>query len=89
MRDADAAVDAIGHLKNDDLGRAGLLLGGGPAADRDWPGLPGHATYAVDVVDCPADLRGALGRLLFKVAVVDDLDAARGAGRASCPTSPR
>ncbi len=78
VRDADAAVDAIGHLKTDDLGRAGLLLGGGPATDRDWPGLPGHATYAVDVVDCPADLRGALSRLLFKVAVVDDLPAARG-----------
>lgn len=77
VRDADAAIDAIGHLKNDDLGRAGLLLGGGPAADRDWPGLPSHATYAVDVVDCPDDLRGALGRLLFKVAVVGDLAAAR------------
>ncbi len=77
VRDADAAINAIGHLKNDDLGRAGLLLGGGPAADRDWPGLPSHATYAVDVVDCPDDLRGALGRLLFKVAVVGDLAAAR------------
>ncbi len=77
VRDADAAVEAIGHLKTDDLGRAGLLLGGGPATDRDWPGLPGHATYAVDVVDCPGDLRGALSRLLFKVAVVDDLPAAR------------
>ncbi len=78
VRDADAALDAIGHLKDDDLGRAGLLLGGGPATDRDWPGLPGHATYAVDVVDCPDDLRGALSRLLFKVAVVDDLTAAKG-----------
>ena len=77
VRDADAAVEAIGLLKTDDLGRAGLLLGGGAATDRDWPGLPGHATYAVDVVDCPADLGGALSRLLFKVAVVDDLDAAR------------
>ena len=78
VRDADAAVEALGLLKTDDLGRAGLLLGGGAATERDWPGLPGHATYAVDVVDCPGDLREALGRLLFKVAVVDDLDAARG-----------
>ena len=76
--------------------------GGRAPTDRDWPGLPGHATYAVDVVDCPGDLRGALSRLLFKVAVVDDLDAARGPGRraarphrgdprrrrASAPTSP-
>ena len=78
VRDADAAVEALGLLKTDDLGRAGLLLGGGAATERDWPGLPDHATYAVDVVDCPDDLHEALGRLLFKVAVVDDLDAARG-----------
>ena len=37
----------------------------------------------------PTTLRPALARLLFKTAVVDDLDAARGAGRRRCPTSPR
>lgn len=73
----DAAVAAIAHLKGDDLGRAGMLLGGGPATDRDWPGLPGHAAYAVDVIECPGDLRPALTRLLHKTVVVDDLDAAR------------
>ena len=78
VADADAAVRAIGHLKDDDLGRAGMLLGGGPVSDRDWPGLPAHAAYAVDVVECPDTLRPALTRMLFKVAVVDDLDAARG-----------
>ncbi len=77
VTDADAAVAAIDHLKGDDLGRAGLLLGGGPLDDAAWPGLPDHATYAVDVVDCPEPLRPALARLLFKVAVVDDLAAAR------------
>ncbi len=75
--DADAAVRAISHLKDDDLGRAGLLLGGGADSVRDWPGLPASATYAVDVIDCPDTLRPALARLLTKVAVVDDLDAAR------------
>jgi chromosome segregation protein len=74
---ADAAIGAIGHLRADDLGRAGLLLGGAPADDRDWPGLPSHATYALDVVEAPAELAGALSRLLFKVAVVDDLVAAK------------
>ena len=74
---ADAAIGAIGHLRTDDLGRAGMLLGGAPVDDRDWPGLPSHATYAIDVVEAPADLGGALTRLLFKVAVVDDLQAAR------------
>ncbi len=77
VADADAAVGALGHLKADDLGRAGLLLGGAPVTDRDWPGLPAGATYALDVVEAPGDLSGALTRLLFKTAVVDDLDAAR------------
>ena len=78
IADADAAVRAIGLLKDDDLGRAGMLLGSEAGGDdREWPGLPGHASYAVDVVECPEALRPGLARLLFKVAVVDDLDAAR------------
>ena len=77
VTDADAAVAAIGRLKDDDLGRAGLLLGAGPVADDDWPALPAGATYARDIVECPDTLRPALGRLLFKTAVVDDLRAAR------------
>lgn len=77
VRDSDAAVEAIGHLRTADLGRAGLLLGGAPEPVRDWPDLPAGATYAVDAVECPADVRPALTRLLARVAVVDDLDAAR------------
>ncbi|HET9858773.1 MAG TPA: chromosome segregation protein SMC [Nocardioidaceae bacterium] len=72
----DAALGAISHLKSDDLGRAGILLGGTVIDDTAWPGLPGGAVYAMDVVDCPETLRPGLSRLLFKVAVVDDLDAA-------------
>jgi len=78
---ADAAVEAIAHLKGDDLGRAGLLLGGGPPDDRSsWPTLPAAfsgAAYALDVVEAPAEIRAAVARLLFKVAVVDDLSTAR------------
>nr|WP_237447562.1 chromosome segregation protein SMC [Nocardioides flavescens] len=76
---ADAALAAVAHLKEHDLGRAGLLLAGapGPADASGWPALPAHATYAVDVVECPAELRPALARLLDRVAVVDDLPAAR------------
>ncbi len=77
VTDADAAVGALDHLKTDNLGRAGLLLGGAPVSDHDWPGLPAGATYALDVVDAPGDLSGALTRLLYKTAVVDDLAAAR------------
>ncbi|GAA1963111.1 chromosome segregation protein SMC [Nocardioides panacihumi] len=78
VTDADAAIGAIDLLKADDLGRAGMLLGGAPADARDWPTLPGAGVaYAVDVVECPETIRPALARLLFKVAVVDDLAAAR------------
>jgi chromosome segregation protein len=73
----DSAIDAIEHLRTEDLGRAGLVLGVDDVDDRMWPGLPAGATYAVDVIDAPPPLRATLRRLLFKVAVVDDLDAAR------------
>ena len=53
VTDAEAALGAIEHLKTQRPQRAGILLGGSPAADTDWPGLPGDATYAVDVVECP------------------------------------
>ncbi|HEY3559035.1 MAG TPA: chromosome segregation protein SMC, partial [Kribbella sp.] len=74
----EAALNAVGHLKEHDLGRAGMLLGDAPADDfGSWPVLPYGASYAVDVVDCPETLRPALRRLLRKVAVVDDVPAAR------------
>ena len=78
VRDVDSAIGAIAHLKDDDLGRAGILLGGAEVDDAAWPGLPAGATYAMDVVECPADLRPALARLLHKVVVVDDLASAKG-----------
>jgi chromosome segregation protein len=77
VADGDAAVAALDHLKAGDLGRAGLLLGARSSSDAPWPALPGHATYAVDVVRCPETLRPSLARLLFKTAVVADLAAAR------------
>ncbi len=75
----DAAVGALGHLKSEDLGRAGILLGGGDhgTGDRDWPGLPASAAYAIDVVECPEALRPSLARVLFKTAVVETLADAR------------
>jgi len=77
VADADTAVAALTHLRTEDLGRAALLLGGGAPDEDDWPVLPDHATYVRDVVECPAELRAALSRLVRAVAVVDDLDAAR------------
>ncbi|MGD7787256.1 chromosome segregation protein SMC [Propionibacteriaceae bacterium Y1700] len=75
----DAAIGAVDYLKSEDLGRAGLLLGGGAATEdrADWPDLPAGVRYAADVVTCDDDLRPAVVRVLRKVAVVDDLAAAQ------------
>jgi chromosome segregation protein len=74
-----AAVEAFDHLKAEDLGRAGLLLGGVTETERseDWPALPPQARYAVEVVEVPERLASAVQRVLRKVAVVDNLPAAR------------
>ncbi len=81
VRDVEAALGAIDHLKDDDLGRAGLLVGGAPAPGGARPRPVGDlftgATYAVDVVECAAEIRPALERLLAGVVVADDLAAAR------------
>ncbi len=76
--DSGNALAAIAHLKTEDLGRAGMLFGGAPeSGDSGWPGLPGHAPYAVEVIEARDDLRPALARLLFKTAVVEDLETAQ------------
>ena len=76
----NAAVDAFDHLKAEDLGRAGLLLGGAAETERieDWPALPTGARYAVEVIDVPDQLTPAVNRLLRKAALVESLPAARG-----------
>ncbi|MGI8881748.1 MAG: chromosome segregation protein SMC [Jatrophihabitans sp.] len=73
----DAAA-AIALLKEQEAGRAGLLVGG-PRARPDrslWPALPGEAVWALDVVHAPDALRGPVEIALDRVAVVADLDAA-------------
>ncbi|MFY0408362.1 chromosome segregation protein SMC [Solicola sp. PLA-1-18] len=77
VEDASTAVEAMHRLKEDDLGRAGILLGGGPDDEPAWPSLPASASWAVDSVEVPAPLRPAVRRLLVRVAVVDDLASAR------------
>jgi chromosome segregation protein len=76
---ADGAIAALRLLKRDDAGRAGLLIAAGPGSSggEPWPALPDGARWAVDVVHGPAALRPALRRLLDRVAVVANLDAAR------------
>jgi chromosome segregation protein len=75
---ADAAA-ALALLRSDDAGRAGVVIGGGPAVDRSgWPALPDDGTrWAVDVVTAPDALRPALTKLLDRVVLVADLDRGR------------
>ena len=79
VRDPEAALAALGHLKGNDLGRAALLLAAGPELPDagDWPALPDGASWAADLVECSAELRPAVSALLDRVAVVEDLAAAR------------
>lgn len=77
VESSERAVGAIEHLKTEDLGRAGLLLGGAAEETGGWPSLPAGAAYALDVVECQPVLRPAVARLLDKVAVVEDLATAQ------------
>ncbi len=74
--DLDTALSAISHLKSDDLGRAGLLVGSAASAPETPDDLPGGAVWALDLLDCPQQLQAAVGRLLARTVVVDDLSAA-------------
>ncbi|HVQ51274.1 MAG TPA: chromosome segregation protein SMC [Mycobacterium sp.] len=72
-----AARSAVAALKQSDGGRAAIVLG-------DWPHhaaqpvgqLPYGAVWAVDLVEAPSRLQGAVTAMLSDVAVVQDLSAA-------------
>ncbi|CAM3768685.1 chromosome segregation protein SMC [Kibdelosporangium persicum] len=75
----DDALSALSLLRDNDAGRAGIVIGGGPSTvDRSaWPYLPDGAQWAVDLVRCPEALRPAMERALDRVVVVSDLGTAR------------
>jgi chromosome segregation protein len=69
-----AARSAIAALKEADGGRAALLLSDWPAPESPAPAvLPGDALWALDLVQAPDRLRGAMTALLSDVAVVNGL----------------
>ncbi|MFE7527676.1 chromosome segregation protein SMC [Kitasatospora sp. NPDC057542] len=71
-----AAAGALRLLRAEDAGRAALLIAG-VAEVADAAGeLPVGARWAAELVDGPAELLGAVRRLLAGVAVVADLDQA-------------
>ena len=75
--DFGAARAAVAALKQADGGRAAIVLGDWPVTDpRDGTPLPAGARWALDLVEAPGRLRGAMTALLAHVVVVDDLNHA-------------
>ncbi|WP_457146940.1 chromosome segregation protein SMC [Mycobacterium sp. URHB0021] len=72
-----AARSAVAALKESDGGRAAIVLGDWPAAST-VPAAPppAGAVWAIDLVDTPPRLQGAITAMLSGVAVVADLTAA-------------
>ena len=86
----DTAVEALELLKDDDGGRAGLVIGGWAFA-RPMRRRTSPTVRCVRSTSCrrPTDLTAALRRLLDHVVVVDDLARAPVARRASTRTWSR
>ncbi|OBK18980.1 chromosome segregation protein SMC [Mycobacterium asiaticum] len=73
-----AACTAVAALKQADGGRAALVLGDWPASPDSTPTaeLSGGATWALDLVEAPPRLQGAMTAMLSDVAVVGELGEA-------------
>ncbi|KAA1251680.1 chromosome segregation protein SMC [Mycobacterium simiae] len=68
-----AARSAVKALKDADGGRAALVLSDWPAQSEPAAALPGGARWALDLIEAPPRLRGAMTAMLSGVAVVNDL----------------
>ncbi len=77
-----AARSAVAALKQSDGGRAAIVLGDWPAHSAPNAGPPPEgALWALDLVDMPQRLQGAITAMLSGVAVVRDLVRRTGRGR--------
>jgi chromosome segregation protein len=77
VRSLEDALAALARLKADEAGRVDLLVGGGSGSGNALPAAPARARWAIDLVTVLEVLRPAVAVLLDRVAVVDDLEAAR------------
>ncbi|WP_204079324.1 chromosome segregation protein SMC [Mycobacterium riyadhense] len=72
-----AASAAVAALKQADGGRAALVLSDWPAPAEPRPAaLAGGALWALDLIEAPPRLRGAMIAMLSNVVVVNDLSEA-------------
>ncbi len=75
--DFGSARSAVRALKDADGGRAAIVLADWPAAPTtDSTQLPDGARWALELIDAPPRLQGAMTAMLSRVAVVEDLGAA-------------
>ena len=88
--DSHAAAGCIDALKQADGGQATIVLGTGPRLHKPRSGLPSGARWAVELIDAPPRLAGAMAALLSQVAVVENLAAGIElvAARLICGPSP-
>jgi chromosome segregation protein len=70
----DAALSAVLRLHEADAGRAALMVAGLPRLPAP-PAPPAGLVWARDLVRAPAELAGAVDRLLVDVAVADNDEA--------------
>ena len=82
VESVEAAVDAIRTLREDDAGRAHLVMPTAGQASGPVGPLPADAVAALDLVEAPEHLRPTLAALLADVVVVDDLAGAQAVLRA-------
>ncbi|BBZ34357.1 chromosome segregation protein SMC [Mycolicibacterium confluentis] len=71
-----AARTAVEALKAADGGRAAIVVGDWPVPARATGELPAGAQWALDLIEAPDRLRGAITALLGDVVVVGDLNSA-------------
>ena len=75
--DFGAARSAVRALKDVDGGRAAIVLADWPMpAGQNLGSLPDGARWAIDLIEAPPRLQGAMTAMLAGVAVVDDIGAA-------------
>jgi chromosome segregation protein len=78
LESVDDAVAALRRLREEDLGRAGMLVTSASGIDGDpLPPLPRGFRYLADLVIAPPWLRPAVAAVLHGIVAVDDLAAAR------------
>ena len=71
------AARLLGHLRDHEGGRVGLVVAGASAPDSGaWPELPDGAVWVRDVVTVPDHLAAAVAVLVDRLALVPDTEAA-------------